>query len=71
MDARQGFIGDDSTLINFHGENHIVGAAKGVSNVVVQINIGMILWEQVGEIRDYANGGNLRPEYYRQQNNYR
>ena len=65
VDALQGIVVKDIPFLDFHRQDDVVGAAEGIANAVVQLDVGMLLRQQVGEIRDDTHCRNLQRKKYR------
>ena len=69
MNAIQRIIGEDGAFLHFHGHDDDVGSAESVPDAVVQLNVGVFLGQQVGEIRQHAHRGDVPGEIRGDQKN--
>ena len=59
MNTGQGVIAEDIPLLHFDSHDDYIGTTKGLLNLVMQLDIGMFLGQQVSEIGVHFYPGDL------------
>jgi hypothetical protein len=49
-------IAEDRAFLNLHRHRDDIRATKGVADAVVQFDVGMLLRQQIGKIRQHSHG---------------
>ncbi len=67
VEPAQRFVGEDGSFVDFEGDHDHIGPAEGVADRVVQLDVGVVLGEEVRELREHLHVRNEGGEAQRHQ----